>query len=58
MGSDAGKQKTTFETLYGGEGAMELACRINGNACGPCAQAYAKGGFLVQLAESLLYRRS
>lgn len=59
VGSDAGNQKTTFETLYGGEGAMELARRINGNACRALRAGYGeKADFLVQLAETLLCRRS
>lgn len=58
-GSDAGNQKTTFATLYGAEGALELARGINQTACGRLRAAYGeKAEFLVQLAESLLCRRS
>lgn len=59
VGSDAENGKTTFYTLYGAEGAMDLAGRINRNMCERLTEAYGeKAEFLVALAENLLRRRS
>ena len=58
-GSDASNEKTTFATLYGSEGARELARSINENACSALRAGYGeKAAFLVQLAQTLLCRRS
>ncbi|WP_418666301.1 polyprenyl synthetase family protein [Allofournierella sp.] len=58
-GSDASNEKTTFATLYGSEGARELARSINESACSALRAGYGeKADFLVQLAETLLCRRS
>ena len=58
-GSDASNEKTTFATLYGSEGARELARSINENACSALRAGYGeKADFLVQLAQTLLFRRS
>lgn len=58
-GSDASNEKTTFATLYGSEGARELARSINENACSALRAGYGeKADFLVQLAQTLLCRRS
>lgn len=59
IGSDAENGKTTFVTLYGVEGAMELARQINQNACDALQQSFGdRAEFLVTLAQSLLHRRS
>ena len=58
-GSDASNEKTTFATLYGSEGARELTRSINENACSALRAGYGeKADFLVQLAQTLLCRRS
>ena len=59
VGSDAENNKTTFATLYGPEGAMELAQKINAEACGRLSRAYGeRSEFLTALAENLLCRRT
>lgn len=59
VGSDASNEKTTFVTLYGAGGAMELARSINQGACGRLRAAYGeKADFLAELAENLLCRRT
>ena len=59
VGSDAENNKTTFSTLYGPEGAMELAQKINAEACGRLSRAYGeRSEFLTALAENLLCRRT
>ena len=59
IGSDAENNKTTFATLYGPQGAMELAKKINAEACGRLSRAYGeRSEFLTALAENLLCRRS
>lgn len=59
IGSDAENNKTTFATLYGPQGAMELAQQINAEACGRLSRAYGeRSEFLTALAESLLCRRT
>ena len=59
IGSDAENNKTTFATLYGPQGAMELAKKINAEACGRLSRAYGeRSEFLTALTENLLCRRS
>ena len=59
IGSDAENEKTTFVTLYGASGAMELARRLNGEACEQLNAAYgANSAFLTALARQLLERRN
>ncbi|HIX05371.1 MAG TPA: polyprenyl synthetase family protein [Candidatus Fournierella pullicola] len=59
IGSDAENNKTTFATLHGPQGAMELAQQINAEACGRLSRAYGeRSEFLTALAESLLCRRT
>ena len=59
IGSDAENSKTTFATLYGPKGAMELAQTINEEACARLRRAYGEGSeFLTALAEKLLCRRT
>lgn len=59
IGSDAENGKTTYITLMGEEGAMELARQITRDSCAVLTDAYGeKAKFLVWLAESLLSRRS
>lgn len=59
IGSDAENGKTTFYTLYGAEGAMQLAKEINDAMCRNLQDAYGeKAEFLVTLAQKLLVRRS
>lgn len=59
IGSDAENNKTTFATLYGPQGAMDLAQKINAEACDRLQSAYGeRSEFLTALAESLLSRRT
>lgn len=59
IGSDAENGKTTFYTLYGAEGAMQLAENINNAMCKHLQDVYGeKAEFLVTLAQKLLLRRS
>ena len=59
IGSDAANGKTTFVTLYGVPGAMELAEGINRANCGRMQQQFGdKAWFLIELASQLLGRRS
>ncbi len=59
IGSDAENGKTTFATLYGPEGAMELAKQMNETICAELRAEYGpKADFLVELAQRLLVRRS
>ena len=59
VGSDAENHKTTFATLYGPQGAMDLAQKINAKACGRLERAYGeRSEFLTALAGSLLRRRT
>lgn len=58
IGSDAENGKTTFQTLYGTEKAMQLAQQINDNMCKELTDYYGeKAQFMVELAKSLLVRR-
>ena len=57
--SDSENGKTTFVTLYGAEGAMELAKKLNNETCASLhAEFGEKAAFLEQLAKELLVRRS
>ena len=59
IGSDSENGKTTFVTLYGAEGAMELAKKLNNETCVSLhAEFGEKAAFLEQLAKELLVRRS
>ena len=59
IGSDSENGKTTFVTLYGAEGAMELARRLNEQTCASLRAEFGeKSAFLEQLARELLVRRS
>lgn len=59
IGSDAENGKTTFVTLYGVEGAMELAKQTNAKLCDSMqCQFGEKAAFLIELAKNLLDRRS
>lgn len=59
IGSDAENNKTTFVTLYGVDGAMALAHKINESACEAMEKTFGdRAVFLVELARSLLYRRN
>ena len=59
IGSDSENGKTTFVTLYGAEGAMELAKKLNNETCASLhAEFGEKAAFLEQLAKKLLVRRS
>ncbi len=58
IGSDRETGKTTFVTLYGAEGAMELAKKLNNETCASLhAEFGEKAAFLEQLAKELLVRR-
>lgn len=59
IGSDIQNGKVTFVTLYGPEGAMELAQKLNEQICSELYQEYgSRADFLIQLAERLLVRRN
>ena len=59
IGSDLEQGKTTYITLLGEQGAMELARKLTQESCQELAQAYgARADFLIWLAQSLLERRS
>lgn len=59
IGSDSENGKTTFVTLYGTEGAMQLARKINEEACEAVQTMFGeRAAFLHHLAETLLVRRS
>jgi geranylgeranyl diphosphate synthase type II len=59
IGSDSENGKTTFVTLYGTEGAMELARSINQQTCAALREAFGpQSEFLETLAQTLLVRRS
>lgn len=59
IGSDLEQGKTTYITLLGEQGAMELARKLTKESCQELAQAYgARADFLIWLAQSLLERRS
>ena len=56
-GSDAGNGKVTFATLYGAEGAMQMAQNHHRESCAALQAAFGeKSSFLAALAEDLLHR--
>ena len=59
IGSDKKNGKTTFVTLFGTDGAMELAKKLNDETCASLHREFGeKSAFLVELARELLVRRS
>ena len=59
IGSDNENGKTTFVTLYGAQGAMELAHKLNDETCADLRRSFGeKADFLVQLAQQLLTRKN
>ena len=59
IGSDSENGKTTFATLYGVEGAMALAQRVNKKTCSALRETFGeKSAFLEQLAQQLLTRKN
>ena len=59
IGSDSENGKTTFVTLYGAEGAMQLAQQLNENTCAVLRRSFGgKAEFLEQLAQQLLVRKN
>ena len=59
IGSDSENGKTTFATLYGVEGAMALAQRVNEKTCSALRETFGeKPAFLEQLAQQLLTRKN
>ena len=59
IGSDSENGKTTFVTLYGVDGAMALAQKLNDQICSDLQQHFgAKAAFLQQLAQQLLVRKN
>ena len=59
IGSDSENGKTTFVTLYGTDGAMELAQKLNDRTCASLRAEFGeKSAFLEQLTKELLVRRS
>ena len=59
IGSDSENGKTTFATLYGVQGAMDLAQKLNAETCAQLHSHFgSKAAFLEQLAQQLLVRKS
>ena len=59
IGSDSENGKTTFATLYGVQGAMDLAQKLNVETCTQLHSHFGtKAAFLEQLAQQLLVRKS
>ena len=59
IGSDSENGKTTFVTLYGADGAMALAQKLNEQICDDLQQHFGvKAAFLQQLAQQLLVRKN
>ena len=59
IGSDSENGKTTFATLYGVQGAMELAVQLNAKTCEELRVQFGeKTAFLEQLAQQLLARKN
>ena len=59
IGSDSENGKTTFATLYGVQGAMDLAQKLNAETCAQRPSHFGtKAAFLEQLAQQLLVRKS
>ena len=59
IGSDSENGKATFATLYGVQGAMDLAQKLNAETCAQLHSHFGtKAAFLEQLAQQLLVRKS
>lgn len=59
IGSDSENGKTTFATLYGVQGAMELAGQLNAKTCAELRGRFGeKAAFLEQFAQRLLTRKN
>lgn len=59
IGSDSENGKTTFATLYGVQGAMELAGQLNAKTCAELRGRFGeKAAFLEQLAQRLHTRKN
>ena len=59
IGSDSENGKTTFATLDGVQGAMDLAQKLNAETCAQLHSHFGtKAAFLEQLAQQLLVRKS
>ena len=59
IGSDSENGKTTFVPLYGADGAMALAQKLNEQICDDLQQHFGvKAAFLQQLAQQLLVRKN
>ena len=59
IGSDSENGKTTFATLYGVQGAMDLAQKLNAETCAQLHSHFGtKAAFQEQLAQQLLVRKS
>ena len=59
IGSDSENGKTTFATLYGVQGAMDLAQKLNAETCAQLHSHFGtKAAFLEQLAQQLLVRKN
>ncbi len=59
IGSDQDNGKTTFVTLYGAEGALALAQKINEEVCKELREAFGdRANFLQLLAQQLLMRKN
>ena len=59
IGSDSENGKTTFATLYGVQGALDLAHKLNAESCAQLHSHFGtKAAFLEQLAQQLLVRKS
>ena len=59
IGTDSENGKTTFATLYGVQGAMDLAQKLNAETCAQLHSHFGtKAAFLEQLAQQLLVRKS
>lgn len=59
IGSDSENGKTTFVTLYGTAGAMQLAQKLNENTCAELRRSFGgKAEFLEQLAQQLVARKN
>ena len=59
IGSDSENGKTTFVTLYGTEGAMQLAQNLNNETCTELHRNFGeKAKFLEQFAQQLLVRKN
>ena len=59
IGSDSENGKTTFATLYGTQGAMELAQKLNDETCAQLRGHFGeRAAFLEQMAQQLLVRKN